>query len=144
MADANSFELSGVCPLLMVFDMPVALAFYRDVLGFSIVRNSPPRPGAAAADVGWVWLRRDMTELMLNTAYDPDDVRPPYPDEARAAAHGDTVLYIGCREIDAVYRYLSAAGVKVEPPVVTYYGMTQLFLKDPDGFGVCFQWQASS
>ncbi len=141
--DTNTFVLSGVCPLLQVFDMPTALAFYRDVIGLSVVRSSPSRPGAGADDVDWVWLRRDMTELMLNTAYDPDAVRPPFPDEARMAAHGDTVLYIGCSEIDAVYRHLLSAGLEVRPPVVTYYGMTQLCLNDPDGYGVCFQWRVS-
>lgn len=81
---------------------------------------------------------------MLNTAYDPDSVRPPVPDPARVAAHDDTVLYIGCPDVDAAFRHLRAHGFDVRAPVVTHYGMKQLFLKDPDGFGLCFQWRADA
>jgi glyoxylase I family protein len=32
--------------------------------------------------------------------------------------------------------------VQVDPPKVAWYGMKQLSLTDPDGFGICFQWKA--
>jgi hypothetical protein len=32
-----SFSPPGLTPLIGVFDMPRALAFYRDVLGFAVV-----------------------------------------------------------------------------------------------------------
>jgi uncharacterized glyoxalase superfamily protein PhnB len=78
---------------------------------------------------------------MLNTAYDYGE-RPPAPDPRRIAAH-DTCLYIGCPDVDAAYQALLAKGVKLKPPHVAHYGMKQLYLTDPDGFGVCFQWQAT-
>jgi glyoxylase I family protein len=144
MTQTNSFELAGVCPMLQVFDMPTSLAFYRDIVGFAIVSNSPPSVNAAPDDFGWAWLRRDGTDIMLNTAYDPDATRPPLPDVGRVAAHEDTVLYFGCRDVDAAYRFLSSRGVRVNPPAVASYGMKQLYVKDPDGFSLCFQWQAES
>ena len=33
-----SIEVRGVCTLIQVFDMPTSVRFYRDVLGFEIVR----------------------------------------------------------------------------------------------------------
>ena len=36
-----SFSPLGLTPLIGVFDMPRALAFYRDVLGFAVVSASP-------------------------------------------------------------------------------------------------------
>ena len=36
-----AIEVRGVCTLLQVIDMPTALRFYRDVLGFEIVGNTP-------------------------------------------------------------------------------------------------------
>jgi glyoxylase I family protein len=135
-----TFELRGVCPLLQVFDMPASLAFYRDALGFEIVQAAPPADQVAPDDFGWVYLRRDRAELMLNTAYDPDAVRPPAPDPARVAAHDDTALFIGCPDVDAAYEHLRERGVAVEPPTVASYGMRQLYVKDPDGFTLCFQW----
>ncbi len=139
-------ELRGVCPLLQVFDMPAALAFYRDVLGFAVVQTAPPQNAVADDEYGWVWLRHgpgDGTELMLNAAYDPDVRRPPAPDAARLAAHRDTVLFLGCSDVDAAYRHLRARGVRVAEPTTTSYGMRQLTLRDPDGFGVCLQWPAA-
>jgi glyoxylase I family protein len=62
-------------------------------------------------------------------------------DLGRVAAHGDTLLYLGCEDIDAAYVHLSSQGVKVEPPTITPYGMKQLSTTDPDGYGLCLQWQ---
>lgn len=137
-----AITIRGICPLLQVFDMPASLAFYRDVLGFGIVSTAPAADQVHEDNFGWVWLRRDGTELMLNTAYDPDAERPPVPDAARVAAHDDTVLYIGCPDVDAAYEHLRMAGVTVGKPTVAYYGMKQLYVKDPDGFSLCFQWSA--
>jgi glyoxylase I family protein len=130
-------KIEGLCPLLEVFDMPTSVAFYRDLLGFEIVRKS--RDGD---EFDWALLRRDEAELMLNTAYERDE-RPPAPDPSRVAAHGDTGLFFGCRDVDAAYAELRALGVDVKPPVVRDYGMKQMYLKDPDGYGVCLQWRAA-
>jgi glyoxylase I family protein len=137
-----SFELREICPLLQVFDMPASLAFYRDTLGFEVVQAAPPPDRVATDEFGWVWLRRDGANLMLNTAYDPDAARPAAPDAARVAAHDDTALFIGCPDVDGVYEHLRTRGVAVEAPTVAPYGMRQLYVKDPDGFTLCFQWAA--
>jgi hypothetical protein len=31
----------------------------------------------------------------------------------------------------------------VKEPVVQRYGMKQLYVRDPDGYSLCFQWKAS-
>lgn len=133
-------ELFGVAPLLQVYDMPAALRFYRDILGFEVVNHAP---ASAQNDLyGWVLLKFRGTEIMLNTAYD-DDQRPPQPDPARIAAHGDTCLYFACEDLDGAYRHLRAHGANAKEPKTAYYGMKQLYVTDPDGFGVCFQWPTS-
>jgi glyoxylase I family protein len=131
-------EMRGVCPLLQVYDMPASVRFYRDALGFEVHSASPPR---SEDDSDWVWLKRDSTELMLNTRYEFDS-RPLTPDPALIAAHDDICLYIGCPDVDAAYQHLLDKGLKLDPPRVAWYGMKQLYLKDPDGFGICFQWRA--
>jgi glyoxylase I family protein len=131
-------EMRGICPLIQVFDMPTSVRFYRDMLDFEIVGNSPPR---SPDDFDWAWLKLNGTELMLNTAYDFED-RPQLSEPARIAAHGDTCLFIGCPDVDGAYRYLRDKGLDLKEPRVTRYGMKQLYLKDPDGFGICFQWKA--
>lgn len=130
-------DMHGLCPLLQVFDMPAAIRFYRDVLGFTIFSTSPPR---SADDCDWAWLKFNGTELMLNTAYEFDN-RPMTPDPVRIAAHDDTCLYISCPDVDQAYRQLCEKGLDLKEPKVAHYGMKQLYLKDPDGFGICFQWK---
>jgi hypothetical protein len=40
--------------------------------------------------------------------------------------------------------HLRAKGIDVKEPTVALYGLKQLSLRDPDGFGLCFQWKANS
>jgi len=127
-------EIRGMSPLLSVFDMPASLAFYRDVLGFEIVQDS-----GQADDSGWVMLSAGETTLMLNTAYDGKQ-RPEFPDPKRIAVHHDTCLYFGCPDVDAAYEYLKEKGLVLGPPEVAHYGMKQLYVHDPDGYNLCFQW----
>ena len=134
--------LETLCPLLQVFDMRASLAFYRDVLGFEVVQSAPP--GATADAFGWAWLQHGDAELMLNSAYDSDAARPPVADGARVAAHDDTALYIGCRDLDAMYERLRAHGIDARPPRTAHYGMRQLYVADTDGFNICFQWRADA
>jgi catechol 2,3-dioxygenase-like lactoylglutathione lyase family enzyme len=126
-------NVSGLTPLIQVFDMPASVTFYRDILGFEVVMQSQP-----GEHFDWALLRMGGAELMLNTAYEADE-RPAAPDAARWAGHGDTTLYIGCPNVDEAYEYLKSKGIEVEKPVVRDYGMKQLTVTDPDGYGVCFQ-----
>ncbi|HET8782379.1 MAG TPA: VOC family protein [Pyrinomonadaceae bacterium] len=130
-------EVSGVCALLQVFDMPASVHFYRDVLGFEIVSTSA-REGD---QFDWGLLRLNEAHVMLNTAYEQDN-RPPQPETARNSAHGDTCLYFSCPDVDAAYDHLRAHGINVKEPKVAPYGMKQLYLTDPDGYSLCFQWPA--
>ncbi len=132
-----SLKFEGLCPLIQVFDMPASLRFYRDLLGFQVEMQSAP-----GDDCDWALLRRDEANLMLNTAYEAPD-RPPLPDPARIAAHADTALFIACRDVDGVYEFLKSKGLDPNKPIVTSYGMKQLYLKDPDGYELCFQWRAT-
>ena len=134
-----ALEVSGLTPLLQVYDMPTSVRFYRDVLGFEIMRTSPV---LGEDRFHWALLRLGNAELMLNTAYEFDDERPAKPDHARTAAHDDTGLFFACPDVDAAYKELSSKGVNVKKPSITGYGMKQMYLRDPDGYALCFQWSA--
>jgi catechol 2,3-dioxygenase-like lactoylglutathione lyase family enzyme len=131
-------EIRYVCPLMQVFDMNASLKFYCEVLGFHIHESAGEKD-----DLGWVWLKWNSTDIMLNTAYETPD-RPEQADPARVAAHEDTVLYLGCPNVDEAYQVLLSKGLKLDPPVVVSYGMKQLSFRDPDGYGICFQWPHST
>ena len=57
------------------------------------------------------------------------------------AGHRDTGLYFSCPDVDAAYEAFRARGVDVEQPAPGY-GMKQMYLVDPDGYQLCFQWKA--
>jgi glyoxylase I family protein len=84
-------------------------------------------------------LRLSGVELMVNNAYE-DNVRPAEPDRARIAAHADTVIYFGCRDVDGAYATLRERGIAAKEPKIVYYGMKQVYVTDPDGYALCFQW----
>ena len=129
-----ALEFEALTPLLQVFNMPRSLAFYRDILGFEVVMNS-----GDGDDSSWLCLHRNGTYLMLNDQYETGHV-PPAPPTERTRWHSDTCLYFGCKDTDAAYEYLRGKGVELDPPKVAPYGMKQLYLKDPDGYDMCFQW----
>ena len=68
---SDSMKLTGVTPNLISDDLPRALAFYRDVLGFSVVTTVPD-----AAPFVFIMLERDGVHVFLN---DPGPVRHDAP-----------------------------------------------------------------
>jgi glyoxylase I family protein len=126
-------NVTHLCPLIQVFDMPASLHFYRDLLGFEVVQSSGP-----GDDFDWGLLRLGGANLMLNTAYERES-RPPEPDGDRFAGHADTGLFFGCPDVDGAYEELRGKGVEMKPPKTAPYGMRQLYVTDPDGYVLCFQ-----
>jgi catechol 2,3-dioxygenase-like lactoylglutathione lyase family enzyme len=126
-------RIGGFATLLQVFDMPTSLAFYRDVLGFEVVSDAPDD-----GRCDWVMLKMQRSELMLNTAYEADH-RPAAPDSTRVAAHADTALFFDCEDVDVAFDSLRERGIPARAPIVTDYGMKQLYLNDPDGYEICLQ-----
>ena len=135
-----TIEVRGMTPLLQVYDMATSLRFYCDILGFKIVQTDA---NTTSPNHNWVWLRLNDIDLMLNTAYE-DDKRPAAADPRRLAVHDDTAFYFGTPNVDAVYANLRAQGLDVKEPKVAPYGMKQLYVHDPDGFSLCFQWKAEA
>jgi catechol 2,3-dioxygenase-like lactoylglutathione lyase family enzyme len=129
-------EVQGMSPMLSVFDMPTSLKFYCDVLGWRVSTTQ----GAPAPNSDWAYLTLNGMDLWLKSAYE-QSARPPKPEPQRVAAHHDATLYFGCPDVDAAYEYLKAAGANVQAPVVAGFGLRQVYVSDPDGYLLCFQWK---
>ncbi|MGZ8518500.1 MAG: VOC family protein [Chitinophagaceae bacterium] len=129
-------SIEGMAPLLQVFDMPLSIEFYRDILGFTVADQSQPE---LKDDCDWAMLRFNDAIIMLNTAYERDS-RPADADQVRIAAHADTSVYFGCPDVDTAYKYLLSKGVPVKEPIVTGYGWKAIYVSDPDGYMLCFHW----
>ena len=125
-----AIKITGVTPLLQVYDMRRSVAFYREMLGFEVVQSYEPE-----GHLYWAMLRLGGAVVMLNAKYEDDE----RPSAAEAASNQDVELYFDCDDVDAAYMLLRRRGCEVAEPVITHYGMKQMRVRDPDGFGLCFQ-----
>lgn len=133
-----ALTLTGLTPLVEVFDMGESVRFYCGLLGFEVVAASPEVETPEGRFSHWMALRRGGAELMLNTAYDAGE-RPDVRDPQVWQGHRHVCFFIGCPDPDAAWAELTARGLAIEPPTVATYGMRQLFLRDPDGYLLCLQ-----
>ncbi len=136
--EMKAIEINALTPLIQVFNMPRALEFYRGILGFEVISDS-----GDGDDSSWVWLRINGCDLMLNDQYEPGRL-PDAPPAERVIWHGDTCLYFGCEDVDGTFEFLRSRGIELDPPKTAPYGMKQLYLSDPDGYKICFQWRAET
>ncbi len=113
-------------PLLAVADIARSVAFYCDGLGFRVVNRWEPN-----GQLAWCWLARGQAALMLQQATDED----PPPETWGHGIH----LYFICDDADALYSGITARGIQASKPSVTFYGMNQTHLTDPDGYRLCFE-----
>lgn len=130
--------VTSMTPLIEVHDMAEAVRFYSDAIGFELVEHSADVDAPEGRHFQFARLRLGQIHLMLNTLYDIGE-RPPQRDPGQQAANGHTYLFFNTNELDAVIEKLRAAGVEPGDPIDQPYGMRQIYLKDPDGYSLCFQ-----
>ena len=54
-----------------------------------------------------------------------------------------TVKIVGTEEEATIaVGFLQAQGIDVEEPEIAPWGAKQLYVRDPDGYQLCFQWRA--
>jgi len=132
----------GMVPLLQVYDMPEALAFYQGLLGFEIISASPVVDTPEGRFLHWVWIELGPAQVMLNTAYD-EGRRPTQRVAEQQRWHRDTCLYFDVADVDSVHAELRSKIPEIKPPTNTRYGMRQLYVSDLDGYNLCFQTRIS-
>lgn len=119
-------KVTELVPLLFVDEIAKSVAFY-DLLGFKMVARWETEDGT----LGWCRMQRDGAAVMLQQATEED---------APATGRGQGVgFYFLCDDVDALHTELTSRGILVAAPVVMFYGMKQIFPKDPDGYELCFQ-----
>src|SRR5581483_8550523 len=102
-----SFLPLGLTPHIGVFDMPKALAFYRDIVGFSVVsasHRSRDREGPVfSLDVAAFRRSRNDAEYAIRFHEQPPD--PP------TKTSKNVVFYIGCSDVELAYQELTKRGL---------------------------------
>lgn len=123
--------ISAIAPFFIVRDVPAALAFYRDRLGFEITFQGPEPD-----DVFFGIVERGAAMIMLkNVGVDPV---PNYTrDVQKGIARWDAYLYVP--DPDALAAEFAARNVAFSEPLTdTHDGLRGFELKDADGYVLFF------
>ena len=106
-------NMNRLIPMLPVKSMPASVEFYQK-LGFSVERRND--------DWGWAMLCFDECRLMVDQSIN-----------LHRDAPRQSVLYLYPADIAAYHRQVKKNGVAVPDVEVTFYGMREFRLDDPDG-----------
>jgi predicted enzyme related to lactoylglutathione lyase len=106
--------LTGLVPMLPVRSMPARVEFYEKVLGFSVEGRND--------EWGWATLSHGECRLMLDQSINAQ------PDAPR-----QTIVYLYPDDVAAYHDQVRRSGFAVPELHVTFYGMTEFRIEDPDG-----------
>ena len=129
-------KFQDVTPNLIVADIDRSTAFYRDVLGFTVVTTVPD-----ASPFVFVWLQRDDVSVFLNLM---SGVAEDLPSLAQRPIGGTNTLFmtIDAESVDAgidrVFHSLDGRAKVVMPLKNQFYGMREFGIEDPDGYVIFF------
>jgi len=125
-----SYAFSSLTPNLIVSDVERSVAFYRDVLGFTLEQTVPDASP-------WVFaiVRSGPVEVYFNA---PGPATDEYPAFKNRSIGGTLTLFIRMANIRAAYETLKARVNVVMPLEKKWYGVTEFACTDPDGYVITF------
>ncbi len=123
-------HLKRLTPVLVVESVEPCLAFWTDKLGFK-AENQVPGPGGKLV---FASAQRDGIEVMYQTR---ESVVADQPGIARELDGRSIVLFVTVEDLDAVERAIAGAPV-VKPRHKTFYGSTEVYVREPGGHVVGF------
>jgi len=129
-------KFADVTPNLVVPDVERSMAFYRNVLGFTLVTTVPE-----GAPFAFAWLQRDGVSVFLNSV---ESVRTHDAEMGARPIKGAASLFIVIEAgtiaegIDALFAAI-ASQVQVRMPLTDqFYGMREFTIEDGDGYLIIF------
>lgn len=106
-------KMNRLVPMLPVKSMPASVEFYRK-LGFSVEQRND--------QWGWAMLCFDECRLMVDQSINR------HPSAAR-----QSVVYLYPDNVVEYHRQVRSSGLQVPDLDVTFYGITEFRIEDPDG-----------
>ncbi|MBT8495349.1 MAG: VOC family protein [Deltaproteobacteria bacterium] len=128
-----------IIPNLMVTDVARSIAFYREIIGMKLAvaidgeRNILGEDQADSAV--FATLELDGAQLMVQSVASLAIELDEFTAEHRPTASG-TVYFRGVHPETLKDRVDSA--IVVKGPFQQWYGMNEIYLRDPDGYILCF------
>ncbi|HEX6693951.1 MAG TPA: VOC family protein [Longimicrobiales bacterium] len=129
-----TFQLKKITPIMQVEAIEPVLSFWTGRLGFQVTAEVPH-----GDHLGFVIVEKDGYEVMYQTRASVE------ADAGALAGHplAGTILFIEVDDIDAIESALADAEVLV-PRRTTFYGSTEIFVREPAGNVVGFAQFAAS
>ena len=125
-----SYQFSSLTPNLIVADVERSIAFYRDILGFTVQTTVPD-----ASPYVFAILRSGPVEVYLNA---PGPAFEEYPVLNGRPIGATLTLFIRITGIQAAYESLKTRVNVVMPLEKKWYGPTEFACTDPDGYVITF------
>jgi uncharacterized glyoxalase superfamily protein PhnB len=122
---------------LMVESVDASVAFYRDILGFSIVASVPGKKDALQFAI----LAKDNLTLMLQ---ERTSLAEEYPTLATARVRPSATLYINTDDLNGLYQELKAKHAILCDMHTSFYGAKEFAIADTDGYVLTFAEQAGA
>lgn len=124
------YELNKITPNLVASNVERSIAFYRDVLGFSVAATVPE-----SAPFVFAFMTRGEISVFLNS---PEAAVEEYPAFKDRAIGGTLTLFFEVAGVREAYAALERRVKVVMPLEVKWYGMTEFAFEDPDGYLITF------
>lgn len=109
-----TMKMNRLIPMLPVRSMPASLDFYCAMLGFEVEKRND--------DWGWAMLRFDECRLMVDQSIN-----------SHTGHSRDSILYLYPEDIVEYHKQVRANGLTVPDLSVTFYGLREFRINDPDG-----------
>ena len=116
---------------LMVESVDKSLAFYKEVLGFSLAASVPGKNN----ELQFAIVSKDNLMLMMQ---EKTNLIEEYPSLSTDRVHPSITLYITVDNFDALYEDLKAKHPISAEVHETFYGAREFALCDPDGYVLTF------
>ncbi|MGE0862654.1 MAG: bleomycin resistance protein [Vicinamibacterales bacterium] len=129
-------RFTSVTPNLVCRDLAASLAFYRDVLGFTINMSVPDAPPYV-----FVGLQRDGVPVFLN---DVKAAVEEFPSMAATPPGGTATMFFIVTDVDALHAAVAPKATVVMPLKTQFYGMREFAVTDPDGHLITFAQRVSA
>jgi uncharacterized glyoxalase superfamily protein PhnB len=129
--------INSMTPNLMVLDVGRSIRFYRDVIGADIAfvvdaDQQTDMDGGIPPNAVFASLRVGDGEMMLQDRQSLAEDAPMVTAETEAG--GSFTLYFRVDDVDGVVEKLPDGTETVKPLQTTWYGMKEIWVRDPDGY----------
>lgn len=129
--------INSVSTNLMVTDMVTSLRFYHEVLGAELAftvdaEQNTDMPGSIQDGVVFASIRAGTSEIMLQERTNLLEDSPAF--DADTMPGSSTTMYFRVEDADTIVARLPKDTPVLKPLETTWYGMREIWIRDPDGY----------